>query len=239
MYKLLLLLRSSLFYFGYVSITILMPVFFILTFPLLTQRGHYRFAATWCSIVLGWLSICCGVKYTVKGIENISDNPAVYLSNHQSSWETLLFYKLIYPLAPILKKELMNIPFWGWALRLTKPIAIDRSRPREAGKSLLTQGVQRLKSGSSVIVFPEGTRAEPGTINRFSRSGATLAQAANVPVIPIVHNAGYAWPPKTFIKYPGLITVEFGKPIEVSDQSVNIVTEQAEKWVRAHFETRP
>ncbi|MCG8416285.1 MAG: 1-acyl-sn-glycerol-3-phosphate acyltransferase [Pseudomonadales bacterium] len=215
-----------------------MSAFFIVSFPVLSQRGHYRIASFWCLIILTWLRLCCGVRYEVKGLDNIGQSPTVYLSNHQSSWETLLFYRLIYPLSPILKKELMNIPFWGWALRLTKPIAIDRSKPREAGKSLLTQGVQRLKEGSSVIVFPEGTRSKPGTLKRFSRSGATLATSATVPIVPIAHNAGYCWPPRSFIKYPGKITVEFGPAIDVSEQSVNELTEQAEAWVRAHVVLR-
>lgn len=239
MNRLLLLIRSTFFYIGYVVITILMSAVFILSFPVLTQKGHHRFAATWCTVILGWLGICCGVHYQVKGIENLSQDPAVYLSNHQSSWETILFYKLIYPLSPILKKELMNIPFWGWALRLTKPIAIDRSKPREAGKSLLKQGVQRIQSGSSVIVFPEGTRSAPGTVKRFSRSGATLAQSAGVSIVPIAHNAGYAWPPRTFIKNPSMITVEIGQPIEVIEQSVSDATEQAEAWVREHLVAHP
>ena len=70
-------------------------------------------------------------------MENIPTDPSVILANHQSTWETILFYKLIYPVSPILKRELLNIPFWGWALRLQKPIAIDRSKPREAGKKEL------------------------------------------------------------------------------------------------------
>lgn len=238
MTRLLLFIRSTLFYLGYVVATILMSAFFIVVFPVLSQRSRYQIAAYWSWVILTWLKVCCGVDYEIKGIENIRQSPTVYLSNHQSSWEAILFYRLIYPLSPILKKELMNIPFWGWALRLTKPIAIDRSKPREAGKSLLKQGVQRLQEGNSVIVFPEGTRSTPGALKRFSRSGATLATAAAVPIVPIAHNAGYAWPPRSFIKYPGKITVEFGPAIEVSDQSVNSLTEQAEEWVRDHVVLR-
>lgn len=126
----------------------------------------------------------------------------------------------------------MKIPFWGWALWLTRPIAIDRSKPREAGKSLLLQGVKRLKEGNSIVIFPEGTRSRPGEIRRFSRSGATLAEAASVPVVPIAHNAGYAWPPRTFLKFPHKVTVEIGMPINFTGQTVSEVTEQAETWIR-------
>lgn len=210
-----------------------MSTFFILVYGLLPPRGRFNFASTWCFFVLQWLRVTCGVNYEVKGLENIPDGPAVYLSNHQSSWETLLFYRLIFPMSPILKKELLKIPFWGWALWLTRPIAIDRSKPREAGKSLLLQGVKRLQEGNSIVIFPEGTRSKPGEIRKFSRGGATLAEAAGVPVVPIAHNAGYAWPPRTFLKFPHKVTVEIGKPIAINDQSVNQITEQVEAWIRS------
>ncbi len=238
MTRVLLALRSALFYLGYVSATVLLSGLFILVFPLISHRNSHRIAALWSRTILGWLRICCGVSYEIIGLENIKPSPAVYLSNHQSNWETLLFYRLIYPLSPILKKELLNIPFWGWALRLTKPIAIDRSKPREAGRSLLTQGVQRLGEGQSVIVFPEGTRSPPGYIKRFTRSGATLAAAASVPIVPIAHNAGYVWPPRSFIKYPGKVTVQIGHPIDVDDHSVKIISGQVEAWVRNHMVVR-
>jgi len=154
------------------------------------------------------------------------------LANHQSSWETLLFYQLIYPIAPILKKELLKIPFWGWALRLMKPIAIDRSKPRLAGKSLMDQGVKRLNQGYSIIIFPEGTRSPAGTIKPFSRGGAKLAIAADKPVLPVALDAGKCWPPKGFRKYPGLITVEFGALVYPQGHDANSLTEEVEGWIR-------
>ena len=149
--------------------TIVMAGSFILLFPVLSKNARYRLATVWCDSVLNWLRLTCGVRYEIVGLENLPSTPTVFLANHQSSWETILFYKLLYPVSPILKKELMRIPFWGWAMRLQNPIAIDRSKPREAGKSLLIQGVDRLENGISVIVFPEGTRSAAGTIKRFSR----------------------------------------------------------------------
>ena len=234
----LLMIRSALFYVGYVVVTIIMSLLFILVFPLLPPIGRYRFVSTWCVFVLQWLRVTCGVRYVVSGEEHLATSPAVFLSNHQSSWETVLFYKLIFPMSPILKKELFNIPFWGWALRLLRPIAIDRSKPREAGKSLLVQGEQRLREGNSIIIFPEGTRSEPGQIRKFSRGGATLAAAAKVPIVPIVHNAGYVWPPRRFIKQPGTVTVKIGGPLQASDRSVSELTDSVEQWVRENFVAR-
>jgi 1-acyl-sn-glycerol-3-phosphate acyltransferase len=135
---------------------------------------------------------------------------------------------------PILKKELLNIPFWGWAMRLQQPIAIDRSKPRESGKFLIRQGKQRLAAGMSVVIFPEGTRTAFGEIKKFSRGGAQLAVAANVPIVPVVHNAGHCWPSDTLLKYPGTVTVIIGAPIMAEGRSSNEVTREFEAWVRAH-----
>jgi len=189
-------------------------------------------ATWWCNFILVWLRLCCGVRYTIVGHQNLPTEPVVILSNHQSQWETILFYKLVFPVAPILKRELLRIPFWGWAMKLQRPIAIDRSNPREAGKSLLIQGVDRIKKGYSIIIFPEGTRSRPGTMKRFSRGGARLAVAAKAPIIPIAHNAGICWPPRSFLKYPGTITVTIGVPIPSLNRSSDELTEEVESWIR-------
>ena len=236
--QLILILRSALFYVGYVLATIVMSFIFILLFPLMSPRRRHGFAAAWCKSILGWLRLSCGVNYEITGTDNLLEQPAVHLSNHQSSWETLLFYTLIFPISPILKMELLKIPFWGWALRLLKPIAIDRSKPREAARSLLLQGEQRLNEGNSIIIFPEGTRSEPGTIREFSRGGASLAVAADVPIVPIVHNAGYTWPARQFIKYPGTVSVVVGQAIQINGRSVNELTETVEQWTREQFVSR-
>jgi 1-acyl-sn-glycerol-3-phosphate acyltransferase len=231
----ILFLRSLLFYVGYISATIIICSFFILVFPVTPEKGRHVIASGWCNAMLKWLRLTCGVRYKVLGKDNIPDGPIVILSNHQSSWETFLFYTIKFPVSPILKRELLRIPFWGWALRLQKPIAIDRSQPREAGKSLLTQGVARIREGISIFVFPEGTRSKAGEIRRFSRGGGKLAVRAGAPIVPIAHNTGDCWPARAFLKYPGSITVVIGEPIATTDKSANEVTEQAEQWIRQQF----
>ncbi|MBL4574366.1 MAG: 1-acyl-sn-glycerol-3-phosphate acyltransferase [Gammaproteobacteria bacterium] len=232
MTRLVLIVRSFVFYIGYFSVTVFLSLFFILLFPILPPKGRYIFASTWCGFVLRWLQLCCGVRYVIHGLENIPKTPVVILANHQSTWETILIYKLVFPVSPILKKELTQIPFWGWSLRLLKPIAIDRSKPREAGRSLLVQGVDRIRSGNSIIVFPEGSRSKSGTVKRFSRGGAKLAIAANADIIPIAHNAGYCWPAHEFIKRPGIITVVIGEKMEPSTRDATELTASVESWIR-------
>ena len=230
--SLFLAFRSFIFYIGFYLGTVFISAFFILLFPVLSPKRRHIFASIWCGFVLGWLQICCGVKYIVYGLENLPNTPAVILANHQSSWETILFYKLVFPVSPILKKELTKIPFWGWSMSLLKPIAIDRSKPRGAGRSVLLQGIDRIQSGNSIIVFPEGSRSNYGSVKRFSRGGAKLAIAANTSIIPIAHNAGYCWPAHQFIKRPGVVTVVIGEKMELGGRDANELTADVEGWIR-------
>ena len=205
--------RSALFSVGYAFLTFVISTLVMLLFWMLPPKGRFYLYALWCKLVVWWLRVTCGISHEVIGEENIPDKPVIALSNHQSTWETIFLYQLLTPVCPILKKELLSIPFWGWALRLQKPIAIDRSKPREAGKSLLLQGADRLSQGISILVFPEGTRASAGKLGKFSRGGAQLASATETAILPILHNAGNCWPARQKHKSPGKITVVIGKPI--------------------------
>ena len=219
--------------------TIVLSSLFICLYPVFTPKLRYGLAKVWCNTILSWLKLTCGVRYEIVGLENLPAAPCVIISNHQSSWETLFFYSLVFPVSPILKKELLRIPFWGWALKLLKPISIDRANKREAGKSLLTQGRSRLMDGNWIILFPEGHRSASQTVGKFSRSGAKLAISANVPLLPIAHNAGDCWPRGRFIKSPGLIRVSIGLPLATEGSDSSVLTEECENWIREHAITKP
>jgi len=234
MKKAVLFVRSLIFYIGYILVTLVLAFLCLVFFWLLPDSKRHLFNKLWCSIVLAWVRLACGVRYQVHGIENIPDIPVVALSNHQSEWETMFLYRYLDPVSPILKKELLAIPVYGWATRLTKPIAIDRSKRHNAGKSVLRQGTQRLHTGRSVMIFPEGTRGEAGNVGKFSRGGAKLAIAAGVAVLPIAHNAGHYWPGRQFLKYPGTIQVHIGSPVETENRDASEITEEAESWIRHH-----
>jgi 1-acyl-sn-glycerol-3-phosphate acyltransferase len=224
--------RSGIFYFGYYLATVIISLLSIFVFSLLPWRMRFSLYSAWCQFVLLWLRVTCGIRYDIKGLENIPAHPVVGLSTHQSTWETIFLYYALSPVCPILKKELLKIPFWGWAMRLQKPIAIDRSKPREAARSLLIQGKARLKEGLSVVIFPEGTRSKPGTVKNFSKGGAMLAVNANTPALPIIHNAGNCWPAGTMRKNPGVIKVQIGMPIQVVGKTSVQVMEEYSAWVQ-------
>ena len=139
------------------------------------------------------------------------------------------------PQATILKRELLWVPFFGWALALLKPIAIDRKKASQALKTILRVGKQRLHSGISVVIYPEGTRQQPGTLGRFNGGGASLAVSAQVPIVPIVHNAGDCWPARSLWRFPGTITVVIGAPISVTGKSVAQVKQEYLDWISANY----
>lgn len=131
----------------------------------------------------------------------------------------------------ILKQELMWIPLFGWALYFMRPIAIRRSNPAQAIRSVLKQGVQRLQAGNRVIIYPEGTRSKDTRLGEFKTSGAALAVSAQMPVVPVAHNSGQHWQNASFLKVPGTIHMQIGPAIDSTELSAREITEQARNWI--------
>ena len=124
---------------------------------------RHAVASSWASSNLRMLKWCCGLDYHVEGRENIPPGNHISMWKHSSSWETLSQLIIFPPQAWVLKHELMWIPILGWAIRLMRPIAIDRASGHVAVNQVLEQGKQRLAAGMWILVFPEGTRMAPGT----------------------------------------------------------------------------
>ena len=173
----------------------------------------------------------CGIRYQIIGAENIPKTPSIVLSKHQSAWETLAFQKIFPPQVWVLKKELLRIPFFGWGLAMTSPIAIDRSAKKKALEQIVEQGKDRLKQGFWIVIFPEGTRIPPGQRGKYRIGGAWLATHTNTRVVPVAHNAGELWGRNSFIKYPGTITVSIGEPIDPTGMEPGELNAQVEAWI--------
>jgi len=229
--KVVAIIRSTLFYVGY---ALFVALFSLLSSTLgyaLPLRHRQTLATTGNFLIQKWLTLVCGIKVKVIGADNIPDTPVVILSNHQSPWETYYLQRQLRPVSTILKRELLSIPFFGWGLASVKPIAIDRDNPRQALKDVMTQGKERLAAGMNVVVYPEGTRIAYGKTGNYARSGAALAVAAKVPVLPVAHNAGRLWPSKELLKKPGTITIVYGKPIASDSGDSKAITQQAKDWI--------
>ncbi len=239
MQNLLLTLRAALFYGPYALATSWFSVTGILFTSWLPLRARVWYLGLWNHFTLYWLWITCGVRFEVRGRENLPAGPCVLLSKHQSQWETYFLQVAKTPVATVLKKELLSVPFFGWGLKLLEPIAIDRTNPKQALRSIQEQGLQRLRQGRSVMIFPEGTRTPPGEAGNYARSGAELACRGGVPIVPVAHNAGLCWPARRFLKFPGTVQVVFGAPIDTTDGNSRLLTEQVKQWIEAQVAAMP
>jgi 1-acyl-sn-glycerol-3-phosphate acyltransferase len=209
--------RALLFYLGYACVTIVwgsLSVLIAWAFPF-----HMRFnfvIGCWTRMVLLWLRVCCGVRVRIEGREHIPEKPCIVFVKHESTWETLYVQTLFAPQATIVKRELLLIPFFGWAFRLLRPIAIDRDDPRKALRVLIAEGKARLGQGIWVVLFPEGTRVPVGESRSFQIGGAALAEASEYPVLVVAHNSGEFWPRHQLGKNPGTIHVIVSPPLDTT-----------------------
>ena len=224
-------LRSVLFYIGFIGLVIFLS---IITCGLFFTpfRFRQRIATTGNWLIMVWLRITCKISIVVKGEEHIPKGPCVVLSNHQSTWETFYLQWLFQPASVILKRELLWIPLFGWALALMQPIAIKRSRPASAIRHVFKMGGRRLSAGNKIVIYPEGTRVTMNGLGDFKTSGAALAKASDVPILPVAHNAGDHWPLTGFMKHPGIITLKIGPTIQPKDNDVRTLTEQTRDWIQ-------
>ena len=228
-------LRSLIFLLLQILITPLFALIAILSFPF-EPITRYRLISGWALIVLWLLRVLCGIRMEVRGAENIPQEPCVVLCKHQSAWETIALQKVFPPQVWVLKRELLWLPFFGWGLVMTSPIAIKRSDGREAMKQLLKQGKERLKMGFCVVIFPEGTRIPYGQRSKYKMGGAMLASSSGAAAVPVAHNAGKLWGRNSFLKRPGVITMSIGVPLETAGLKADEINQRVEAWIEAEVE---
>ncbi len=227
----MIVIRSTIFYLGYLSSGIIASFLACVIGPFLGLEDRLKLFSQWPKFANWFLHMSCGIKVEVIGKENLPTEPCVIVSNHQGQWETYSMQYLFHPMCTLLKKELLYIPLWGWAMKMLNPIAINRNKPKEAILQTLEEGSDRLKKGMYVLLFPEGTRVKAGRVGKYARSSFELAKRNGVMVLPLCHNSGDCWPAHKFIKKPGIITLIIGEPFYVEDskQSASDVQEWVEK----------
>ncbi|MFC4725554.1 lysophospholipid acyltransferase family protein [Glycocaulis abyssi] len=164
-------------------------------------------------LVFGGLRVLCGIRFEVRGAEHIPSGPALIASKHQSMFETLAFWHILPDPAIILKKELKYLPFFGWYAMKLKNVAVDRSAGASALKAMLRAARERAHEGRQIVIFPQGTRVQPGAPESYKPGVAGLYGAMEVPCVPVALNSGLYWPPSGFVRRPGTIIIEFLPPI--------------------------
>jgi 1-acyl-sn-glycerol-3-phosphate acyltransferase len=231
----MLALRSVLFLL-FQAVTVVPYGILCLLMAPLPLHVRYRVTTGWPRIVLWAARVICGIRWQVKGWENLPNGPAVLLSKHQSTWETF-FYISYMPkeLCFVFKRELLWVPFFGWGIGLLKMIHIDRSQGRDAFESVVQQGQRKLDEGRWIIMFPEGTRIPRGRRGKYKSGGSRLAIRTAAPVIPLAVNSAACWPKRPWIKRPGLITVSIGPPIASDGLSPDQLSTEVEHWIEAEM----
>ncbi len=197
---------------------------------------RYRFITFWCRANLWAARALCGIRPRVIGLENMPATPHVVMSKHSSTWETLFLTQLFPPLANVAKKELLAIPFFGWAFRFASPITIDRKAGHAAMAQMAEQARTRIAEGFWIVVYPEGTRIPAGTRSAYKTGGARIALALDLPILPVAHNAGWLWPKGILGKQSGLVTLSIGASIPPAGRDAASLTREVENWIEAEVE---
>jgi 1-acyl-sn-glycerol-3-phosphate acyltransferase len=239
--RLLSPLRSVLFFLWLVLTVIPWATVVVVAAPIVSSTTLYWMCANWLKQSIWAARWICGVRWRVHGMANVppaSDGRAAVLlaPKHQSTWETFAFPMLMpHPLAYVFKRELLWIPFFGWAIGSLDMIHIDRSRRAEAWRKVAEQGKRIMGMGHWVIMFPEGTRAARGEQGEYKSGASRLAITAGVPIVPIAVTSARCWPRKSFLLRPGVVDVSIGPPIPVEGRRPDELMKQVEAWIEAEM----
>jgi 1-acyl-sn-glycerol-3-phosphate acyltransferase len=154
------------------------------------------------------------------------------MSNHQSTWETLAYPSIFPTLTWVIKKELLFVPFFGWGIASTQPIALNRQQGKRALKQLVKDGREKLQLGRYILIFPEGTRIPYGEERPLKAGGFMLAKQAKVNILPVAHDSGRLWPRRGFLKTPGTIHLTIGPVINTSDITSDQCRQRYAQWLK-------
>ncbi len=217
----------------WLSIALFAPILIVVGM-VLPVRKRIRLVRVWVRFVNRLWFVLADLDYQVSGMEKMPQAPYLILSKHQSIWETFVLQLLFPPYVWVLKKELLKVPFFGWGLGMLRPLALDRGSGQVAINQILRQGKQRLDSGLSVLIFPEGTRLLPGRSRRHGVGGAALAKFSGHLIVPVAHNAGSFWPTRSRMTRPGTVEIVIGDPIDPGDMCESEISQRVKSWMDEH-----
>ncbi|NDY91190.1 lysophospholipid acyltransferase family protein [Ideonella livida] len=241
MYKLLCGLRSALFLLWLAVTVIPWATVVVLLSPLVNSTRLYWICVGWLNTAVWGARVLCGVRYRVSGLEHVptaADGRAAVLlaPKHQSTWETFALPGIMpHPLAYVFKRELLWIPFFGWAIGSLDMIHIDRGRRSEAWRKVAEQGQRIMGLGHWVIMFPEGTRTPRGAQGEYKSGASRLAITVGVPIVPIAVSSAKCWPRKSFLLRPGVIDVSIGPPIVSAGRRPDELMREVEGWIETEM----
>jgi len=238
------LIRSAIFSLCFWVWSVIMNLAFL---PMLAFNRIWivRGQTLWTRGIIFLMRNIIGLKIEIRGRENIPKGAGLIACKHQSAFETMAFHELLKDPAMVLKKELLNIPVYGWYCQKTRMIAVDRKGHASALKAMIAQAQEALDDDRPIVIFPEGTRSPIDSDLPYQPGIAALYSRLNVPVVPIALNTGLFWPRKKFVCKPGTLVIHFLPAIEpglkrkdfmeklkddIESNSVSLVAEGREKY---------
>jgi 1-acyl-sn-glycerol-3-phosphate acyltransferase len=234
-------LRSAL-YVVFLTVTVVpWALAVLLMAPFAGSTTLYWACVGWLRVATHGARVICGITWRIQGMENVPTaadaKRAVLLApKHQSAWETFAFPVLMpHPLAYVFKRELLYIPFFGWAMAQMDMIHIDRSKRAEAWNKVAEQGKRLFAQGVWVIMFPEGTRTPRGGQGVYKSGASRLAIATGVPIVPIAATSARCWPRKSFLLRPGVVDISIGRPIASEGREPDELMREIETWIEAEM----
>ena len=224
----------------WMAVTVVPWAIAVLIFSLFGSSTQvYWLCAGWLRLAVTGGTMILGIQNRVTGMENLPNTElgsCVLLVKHQSTWETFSMVTLMpHPLAFVFKKELLYVPFFGWAMSRMDMIHIDRSQRTQAFNKVVEQGKRLMAQGVWVIMFPEGTRIARGQKGVYKSGGTRLAIETGAPVIPVAVTSAKCWPRKAFVKKPGIVDISIGKPIPSAGRQPDELMREVEAWIEAEM----
>ena len=192
-----------------------MAAFALAGSPLLLgpREGVWGLVRTWVAAVEWGLRVLVGCRVEVRGREHLPSGGALIAGKHMAMLDTIVPLDALPDAAFVFKRELAKLPFWGWYMAKLDNLPVDRQGGAAALRAMVHGARERMAQGRQVMIFPEGTRAEPGAAPDYKPGVAGLYRELGVPVTPMATNSGLCWPPHGFIRYPGVVTYAFLAPI--------------------------
>jgi 1-acyl-sn-glycerol-3-phosphate acyltransferase len=235
------ILRSALFFLWMAVTVVPWATVVVLISPVVRGTRLYWVCAAWLATAIHGARVICGVRHRIQGMEHLppaSDATAglVLASKHQSTWETFAYPALMaHPLCYVFKRELLWIPFFGWAIGSLDMIHIDRSKRAQAWAKVAEQGKRHMDAGNWVIMFPEGTRTARGEQGVYKAGASRLAVTCGRPIVPIAVTSGRCWPRKSFLLRPGVIDISIGRPIPSVGREPDELMREVEAWIESEM----
>lgn len=172
-----------------------------------------RFIGFWARSMIGALRVICGIRLETTGMENLPPGGSIIAAKHQSAFDTMVWLVLVPNSVYVAKKELLDIPGWGWLARHCGQLSVDREAGAAALRTMVREAKARIAEGRPVVIFPEGTRSAPGERVPYQPGVAALATASGAPVVPVATDSGRVWGRRAFRKTPGVIRISILPPL--------------------------